>query len=250
MKRSTPEHPKLLDLCARMKLRRWEAVGILESLWHFTAKFAPQGDIGKHSNSAIARAIDWNRDPDRLIQGLLDSRWLDPCDCHRLMIHDWQDHADQTLKRLLASRNLAFIQHSASTKKRAQPTCLATASLPLPLPLPEPDSLPTLSHKQNFLEVGEVQRSWWDDFWSEFRRLYPKRGKLNPHLDAQLLLSEVDTEEESQKVLVGLRKWIACEDWKAGYIEKASTWISGRMWEMEPPPNKPGKAGRSAMEGV
>ncbi len=139
MKRSTPEHPKLLDLCARLHLRRWEAVGILESLWHFTAKFAPQGDIGRFTNTAIAKGIDWNRAPERLITALVESRWLDECDCHRLMIHDWSDHADQTLKRLLASRGLAFIQHDASSKKPARLTCLAPASPPLPLPLPEPE---------------------------------------------------------------------------------------------------------------
>ena len=59
MKRGTPEHPKVKDL-ARLLAQRWQerftgtlakhialtmAVGILERLIHFTARFAPRATL-------------------------------------------------------------------------------------------------------------------------------------------------------------------------------------------------------------
>lgn len=114
MKRGTIDHPKLLNLCALLNLRRYEAVGLLESIWHFTAKFVPQGDIGKYSNNAIAKAIDWNKSPDRLIEALCETGWLDQDASHRLLVHDWSDHMDQTTKRVLVNRKLAPYQYDAS----------------------------------------------------------------------------------------------------------------------------------------
>lgn len=150
MKRGTPDHPKTADLCARLRIRRWEAVGILESLWHFTAQFTPQGDIGKYTDEAIAKALDWNRDPRRLVEALCESKWVDVCPVNRLVVHDWEDHSDQTVKRVLAKRGLAFIKSHASTAlapsqsdARSQVrSALPETSQPLPLPLPLPQPPP------------------------------------------------------------------------------------------------------------
>lgn len=153
MKRGTPDHPKVAALCALLNIRKYEAVGILEMLWHFTAKYAPQGDIGKYTDKAIAAAVDWQRPtgakgvtPEcRLSDALVGAGWVDRHPVCRLVVHDWHEHSDQTLRRFLASRKLAF----ASEK-------LAAASLPLPVPLassqkPEPTApipFPTLSSWQ------------------------------------------------------------------------------------------------------
>lgn len=152
MKRGTPDHPKLHDLCSRLNLPRWGAVGLLESLWHFTAGYALAGDIGRHSNASIARALGWDGDADLLVDAFTRSGWIDRCQCHRLRVHDWDDHADQTVTRVLSKRNQGFIAcyDDASTKlaldKDGASTVLApdedetSQPLPLPLPLPEPSS--------------------------------------------------------------------------------------------------------------
>lgn len=141
MKRGTPDHPKFLKLCQVLRLQKYEAAGLLEMLWHFTAKWAPQGDIGKYPDSAIAEAVGWKRPtgakgvtPEcRLSDALVDAEWLDRDTVHRLLVHDWPDHADQSVKRMLASRGLAFIQPTASLP------------VPLPVPLPEPDPIAVLA---------------------------------------------------------------------------------------------------------
>lgn len=99
MKRGTPSHPKTLDLAGILDVPVYVAVGILESIWQFAMQHAKRGDLGRHRDQAIARAIGWERPADTLVNALVDAGWLDRCDCHRLKIHDWPSHADQGVAR-------------------------------------------------------------------------------------------------------------------------------------------------------
>lgn len=99
MKRGTPDHPKVKALALKLNLRRYHVVGILESLWHFAANYAKRGDIGKWTDGEIAAALDWDGDAGELIAALTECRLLDRCKKHRLVIHDWAEHADQTVHR-------------------------------------------------------------------------------------------------------------------------------------------------------
>ena len=78
MKRGTPEHPKMLMLQALLGIEKFQAVGILECLWHWASRYAIQGDVGKWPNKAIALGIGWNPDDaDRLVDALVQAGWLD-----------------------------------------------------------------------------------------------------------------------------------------------------------------------------
>lgn len=88
------------------KLRRalgdpplYQIVGLLEALWQFAATDAPLGDIGKFSNEEIAMAVEWQGDPDELIEALVSTEWLDLSDRHRLVIHHWHEHVPNYLKQ-------------------------------------------------------------------------------------------------------------------------------------------------------
>lgn len=99
MKRGTPTHPKTLTLAAALGIERWGAAGVLECLWHFASQYARRGDIGRHKDVAIAQGIGWSGNPEKLIAALVESGWLDRCACHRLKIHDWPEHVDQSVGR-------------------------------------------------------------------------------------------------------------------------------------------------------
>ena len=75
----------------------------MERLWHFTAAYTPRGDIGKIPDVAIARACAWPESiSEELIEGLVQSRWLDRSESFRLIIHDWaefQESNEATQKR-------------------------------------------------------------------------------------------------------------------------------------------------------
>lgn len=96
----TPEKLKFKKLKARLGLPFWQTVGLLESLWLITYANAPDGDIGRLSNEEIAVALEWNSDPQVLIDALVDTRWLEshPCVCHRLLVHAWPEHCSNSHK--------------------------------------------------------------------------------------------------------------------------------------------------------
>jgi len=178
MKRGTIEHPKTLMLAGLLKVRHLEAVGILESLWHWTARYAPRGDIGKYANEQIARGIHWHGNSDRLVEALLSAKgdgtcgWLESDESCRFRVHDWHEHADQAVHIALKRKGLSFITgqqpftrqpdhrmsqqgcNTVATKSQQGCNGVATLSrLPEPEPEPEPLTPPTPS-RGTVCEVG------------------------------------------------------------------------------------------------
>ncbi len=119
MKIGTTELVKFRQLKRAFGLPHFAAVGLLESLWMFTAKNSPQGDIGKHSNEDIACMIEWDRDPDELIDNLVKYQWFDAHPEHRLTVHDWSEHAPNWLKGNLASHGKKFADTLSQPAKRS-----------------------------------------------------------------------------------------------------------------------------------
>lgn len=109
MKLDALDHPKTLDFAARLGVELPTAIGHLELLWAFTAQKAPQGNIGKWPDGAIARACYWNSNPDHFVSALVDSKFVDTHPEHRLLIHDWSEHAPRWVRAKLAKAKLNFI---------------------------------------------------------------------------------------------------------------------------------------------
>jgi hypothetical protein len=97
MKRSAFHHSKMKLLMARLKIRRYAAIGILESLWDLTENEAPRGDIGRLSDERIAISLDWEREPKDLIDGLEFAGWIDVHPEHRYIVHDWPEHCEDAV---------------------------------------------------------------------------------------------------------------------------------------------------------
>jgi len=95
-------------LCQLLGVQQYIAVGILESLWHLTAKEAPQGDIGKLPDEDIALGLDWDGEPSKLIDSLTQARWLDKAKSARLIVHDWHLHCEDTIDVRLARNGQAY----------------------------------------------------------------------------------------------------------------------------------------------
>ena len=109
MKREAIGHTKMKRLCRRLDVPQYQAAGILESLWHTTAREAPRGDIGKLCDEDIALAIDYRGDEVRLIEVLVSCGWIDRDPVERLVIHDWWEHADEAVNNRLARARLHFV---------------------------------------------------------------------------------------------------------------------------------------------
>lgn len=108
-KRSVLDHPKFTELQDALGQPKGMVIGWLECLWHFTAKFTPQGNIGKYTDKQIERWLEWNGNEGDLIMALTKCGWIDQSDDHRLLVHDWHDHCDDATKKSLARSRLQFI---------------------------------------------------------------------------------------------------------------------------------------------
>lgn len=108
MKRGTIEHPKTLDLARLLGIPLWQAVGLLESIWHWTAKYAPDGCLGKDPDP-VARGIYYEGDSKALFRALIMAKGKSKFGFLRqnrkkFVVHGWQDHCDDATHMLLARR--------------------------------------------------------------------------------------------------------------------------------------------------
>lgn len=108
MKRGAVESPKVRRLSKRLGVGLASTVGHLELLWHFTARQSPAGDVGRWTDDEIAEACDWDGDPAWFVDALVIARWLDPCPAHRLIVHDWSEHADDALRKSMRRRDASL----------------------------------------------------------------------------------------------------------------------------------------------
>ncbi len=172
MKRTALGCTKFRLLKRRLGLPDYALVGVLESLWHLAARETPRGDIGRLSDEAILVGIDYDGDGKALLEALVAEHWLDRHPTHRLVVHDWHEHADDAVKRFIARNHTTFadIDTPGETAEEHVPTCrdksghvetspvmteqvgtcpdmtehVATSPdmsrLPMPLPLPLPEA--------------------------------------------------------------------------------------------------------------
>ena len=130
MKLDALDHPKTLDFAARLQVELPTAIGHLELLWAFTGKKAPQGDIGKWPDGAIARACYWMGRPETFILALIESGFLEADPDHRLTVHDWHDHATGWVRAKLKKLGLDFVP--IYRERPSEPSSDRSSEGPLP----------------------------------------------------------------------------------------------------------------------
>ncbi len=262
MKRGTPRSPKLLHLCELLKVRVPTAVGYLELLWHFTAEFAPQGDIGRFDDRWIEAALFWSGRPGHLLHCLAMSGWVDVHPEWRLLTHDWHDHADDAVRKRLSRSSLQFLTfrgkvtgQSTVSDRTMSPTQVKSGSLPEPEPEPEPEPIPQTpnapvgafdlspssqvkrkpakkSGKRTTEEIKEAMGDrlvWWEEFW----KVYPCHDGMNPAFD--VYERKVKTREMAADIWRGASRYaarVAAERRSdpESKVKFAQGWLNDERW--------------------
>jgi hypothetical protein len=116
MKTGTTASIKFQKLKRRLRLPQYAVIGVLESLWLFTMSNAPRGDIGRHTDEDIAAGIDYEGEATGLIQCLVGTGWLDESEEHRLVVHDWHDHAPNFIHAKLKKLGQSFVTKPGQTE--------------------------------------------------------------------------------------------------------------------------------------
>ena len=108
MKRGTEKLLKFKKLQVTLGLTFWQAKGLLQTLWDFTSENSPSGNIGRFTNEDIAFGLDWKDNSDQLIEALIKEGWIEEHPDHRLTIHHWPDHCEESVHRKLARAHQYF----------------------------------------------------------------------------------------------------------------------------------------------
>lgn len=113
MKRGTQRHRKTKRLAKALGIPSWAANGLLETLWLFAAEQAPTGSLGAWTDEEICEELGWSGllgtlELPPLIATLLEVGFLDAHPTHRLLVHDWPEHADDAVHATLARAGKLF----------------------------------------------------------------------------------------------------------------------------------------------
>jgi hypothetical protein len=89
---SAREHPKTLKLAKRLGIGPGAALGYICSLWCWTLRMAPDGDLGSFDAEDIAIGAQWEGDPKAFVDALVAVKYLDVHETG-YRVHDWQDYS-------------------------------------------------------------------------------------------------------------------------------------------------------------
>src|SRR3990167_8992325 len=94
------EHPKIYKLMDLLQISRAEVIGHLHMLWWWAIDYAPRGNLAEFGSRTLAKAADWQKDPDEFIKALQDSGFLTDGETG-LEVHDWMDYCGELITKRL-----------------------------------------------------------------------------------------------------------------------------------------------------
>lgn len=263
MKRAAVDHPKLQRLQRRLKLSRFQAMGLMEAVWHFAGRYSPEGDIGRWADEEIAAWVEWDGDAEELIDTLVICGWLDRDPKHRLLIHDWAEHADEATKIALKRAGKAFAVATPEPETTPEPVAEAQCSdsvatvLAPPEPcqshaMPEPETPNMASVPPADLETDQAEpdpeppeperrpkREPWRDDWEAFLATYPARNGDRKVKAGEGIYARIVTRGTAPPavLLQGVR---AYREWadangktRTEQVQQIPTWLNGQGWQVD-----------------
>jgi len=210
------QHPKTKRFARSADISIPTAIGHLHLLWWWCMTYADDGCLSKWEASDIADAVHWNDDPEKLLETLVASRFLDNVD-GLLSIHDWDDYTGR----------LMDVRRKDKERKRKSRENLRKSAVTEPNPT-EPDQT------QNHITVAQ-HNNLTDDterFWRMFWENYPKKTF---ETEARQAWDELCPDETlAVKILKSLENAKCSEQWiksNGRFINKAVTWLKNKPWE-------------------
>ena len=228
MKRGTLDHPKVKRLARMLDVPRLHAAGMLEALFHYTARYAPQGDVGRHDIEDLADALDWDHAGD-LVAALRASGWIDELDDGVLYVHEWHVHADDATRKSLERRGEVFANGEAlrgvsSMARQQRDSGAPTSRQRRDSPSPEPSPSPSSEEKSVAAPAASPRGAALAGHLAACIRAHNQRAKVPKNLvpwaleiDRMLRIDEVPPDE-----LEAVITWATSHDFWAPNILSAS----------------------------
>ncbi len=161
-------HPKLTRLARSLRVRRSTAIGMLHLLWWWAFDITQDGHIDTTAKD-LAALMDWPKNPDTLLQSLIENRWIDQRN-DQLFIHDWEDYTEKLSEKrandrerqrkhraMVASKEADITRdsHKAVTPSRAREPYRTVPTVP---------TVPTEKDKKETILPNWINPETWTAF--------------------------------------------------------------------------------------
>lgn len=246
------DHRKLLAAADELEIEPAHMLGLLISFWLWALDNTPSGSLEGISNRMIARAAQWDGNPDELVEVLKNSGLLDEETAGKLEIHDWYEYTGKLIDQREAEKNRSRRRRAAAAA--APPTEPQTTA-------GQTEDAPQGSQKKT---AGRVNQSRPDQSkadqskpdqgdqppnpqteakadaqtrrFAEFWKSYPKKvGKKAAEKSWQKLKPDAELFERIMQAVTAAK---GSDQWNrenGRFIPNPSTWINQGRWDDELP---------------
>ena len=196
------------------------AVGILERLWHATIVNAPSGDIGKVDDETLCELVGWHSEPSILIEALIVTGWLDECENHRLIIHDWSEHAPSFIKGTLSNAKRSF---AVQTKPDITQPSLTKHNL---TGMVQTKVVPKDAPKTIPKEPDEIA-----NFFAAFWDAYPNARKTGKKAADTAFMKAVKGGALPHEIVRAATEYANSDVGQGKYVKSPAKWLEEGCWD-------------------
>ena len=233
-------HPKTKRFARSANISIPCAIGHLHLLWWWCMDYAQDGNLSQWEASDIADAVHWEGEPEKLLEALIESRFVDLID-EVASIHDWADYGGRLMaikqKDRERKRKSDALRRNSSGIRAESAVTQHNPTEPNPT---EPHTTETQPNQEpvDGVVVGEGGQKMWQTFWNS----YPKKTSETEAREAWRILNPDET--LTAQILHALEVAKRSEQWtkeNGKFMPKAVNWLNKKAWEGEPQndPNQP-----------
>lgn len=121
------DHRKVLAAADELDIEPAHMLGLLISFWLWALDNAPTGSLAGISPRMIARAAQYNDDPDKFVEALKDVGLLDADQAGDLELHDWYEYTGKLIDQREAEKLRSRRRRAAAAEAQPPTDRRATA---------------------------------------------------------------------------------------------------------------------------
>ena len=108
------DHRKVLAAADELDIEPAHMLGLLISFWLWAIDNAPDGSLTGISDRMIARAAQWDKDPEEFVAALTSASLLDVTEDGVLEIHDWSEYTGKLIEQRENEKNRSRARRAAA----------------------------------------------------------------------------------------------------------------------------------------
>lgn len=105
------DHRKVLAAADELDIEPAHMLGLLISFWLWAIDNAPDGSLAGISDRMIARAAQWDKDPEEFVAALTSASLLDVTEDGVLEIPNWVKQRKHRVSQIKSSQNKVLLGH-------------------------------------------------------------------------------------------------------------------------------------------